>query len=139
MHKPAQVELQLDRPQLSYSEILGLIITRGSPAHYHRRQLNLTKKGPTMVNITFFFSIVHTCKILRWLEINNYLVYKIFDQWTNNIQLIRNSAYMLRTIKFVIQWHDFEYIKPIKIIKWCNIIKKLHLYMREINSLNKNF
>ena len=32
MHKPAQVELQLDRPQLPYSETLGPIIARGSPA-----------------------------------------------------------------------------------------------------------
>ena len=46
MHKPAQVELQLDRPQLPYSEILGPIIAGGSPAHYHKRQHNPTKKGP---------------------------------------------------------------------------------------------
>ena len=46
MHKPAQIELQLDRPQLPYSEILGPIIAGGSPAHYRRRQPNLTKKGP---------------------------------------------------------------------------------------------
>ena len=46
MHKPAQVELQLDQPQLLYSEILGPIIAGGSPAHYRRRQPNPTKKGP---------------------------------------------------------------------------------------------
>ena len=46
MHKPAQIELQLDRPQLPYSEILGPIIARGSPAHYRGRQPNPTKKGP---------------------------------------------------------------------------------------------
>ena len=46
MHKPAQVELQLDRPQLPYSEILGPIIAGGSPTHYRRRQPNPTKKGP---------------------------------------------------------------------------------------------
>ena len=46
MHKPAQVELQLDRPQLPYSEILGPIIVGGSPAHYRWRQPNPTKKGP---------------------------------------------------------------------------------------------
>ena len=44
MHKPAQVELQLDRPQLPYSKILGP--TGGSPAHYRRRQPNPTRKGP---------------------------------------------------------------------------------------------
>ena len=41
MHKPAQVELQLDRPQLPYSEILGPIIAGGSPI--------LPKKAPTTV------------------------------------------------------------------------------------------
>ena len=46
MHKSAQVELQLDRSQLPYSEILGPIIAGGSPAHYRRRQPNPTKKGP---------------------------------------------------------------------------------------------
>ena len=46
MHKLAQVELQLDRPQLPYSETLGSIIAGGSPAHYRRRQPNPTKKGP---------------------------------------------------------------------------------------------
>ena len=46
MHKSAQVELQLDRPQLPYSEILGPIIAGGSPAHYCRKQPNPTKKGP---------------------------------------------------------------------------------------------
>ena len=46
MHKPAQVELQLDRPQLLYLEILGPIIAGGSSAHYRRRQPNPTKKGP---------------------------------------------------------------------------------------------
>ena len=45
-HKPDQVELQLDRSQLPYSEILWPIIAGGSPAHYRRRQPNLTKKGP---------------------------------------------------------------------------------------------
>ena len=45
VHKSAQVELQLDRPQLPYSEILGPIIAGGSPTHYRRRQLNPTKKG----------------------------------------------------------------------------------------------
>ena len=46
MHKPAQIELQLDWSQLPYSEILGHIIAGGSPAHYRRRQPNPTKKGP---------------------------------------------------------------------------------------------
>ena len=46
MHKPAQVELQLDQPQLPYSEIIGPIIAGGSPTHYRRRQSNPTKKGP---------------------------------------------------------------------------------------------
>ena len=46
MHKPAQVELQLDRPQLPYSEILGPITVGGSPARYRRRQPNPTRKGP---------------------------------------------------------------------------------------------
>ena len=46
MHKPAQVELQLDRPQLPYSETLGPIIAGGSPARYCRRQPNPTRKGP---------------------------------------------------------------------------------------------
>ena len=46
MHKPDQIELQLDRPQLPYSEILGPIIAGGSPAHYRRRQPNPTKKDP---------------------------------------------------------------------------------------------
>ena len=39
MHKPAQVELQLDRPQLPYSETLGPIIAEGSPI--------LPEKAPT--------------------------------------------------------------------------------------------
>ena len=51
MHKPVQVELQLDRPQLSYSETLGPIIAGGSPTHYRRRQPNPTRKGPH----TYFF------------------------------------------------------------------------------------
>ena len=46
MHKPAQVELQLDRPLLPYSETLGPIIAGGSPTHYRRRQPNPTRKGP---------------------------------------------------------------------------------------------
>ena len=46
MHKPAQVELQLDRPQLPYSETLGPIVAGGSPAHCRRRQPNPTRKGP---------------------------------------------------------------------------------------------
>ena len=46
MHKPAQVELQLDRSQLPCSETLGSTIAGGSPAHYRRRQPNPTRKGP---------------------------------------------------------------------------------------------
>ena len=46
MHKPAQVELQLDWPQLPYSETLGPTIAGGSSARYRRRQPNPTKKGP---------------------------------------------------------------------------------------------
>ena len=46
MYKPAQVELQLDRPQLPYSETLGPTIAGGSPAHYRRRQPNPIRKGP---------------------------------------------------------------------------------------------
>ena len=46
MHKLAQVELQLDRPQLPYLEILGPIVAGGTPAHYRRRQPNPTKKRP---------------------------------------------------------------------------------------------
>ena len=41
MHKLAQVELQLDRPQLPYSEILGPITIGGSPTQY-----TIHKKGP---------------------------------------------------------------------------------------------
>ena len=40
MHKPAQVELQLDRPQLPYSETLGPIIAGGIPI--------LPEKAPTL-------------------------------------------------------------------------------------------
>ena len=46
MHKPAQVELQLDRPQLPYSEILGPVTAGGSPARYRRRQPNPIRKDP---------------------------------------------------------------------------------------------
>ena len=46
MHKLAQVELQLDRPQLPYSETLWPTIAGGSPACYHRRQPNPIRKGP---------------------------------------------------------------------------------------------
>ena len=46
MHKPAQVELQLDRPQLPYSETLGPTTAEGSPACYRRRQPNPIRKGP---------------------------------------------------------------------------------------------
>ena len=46
MHKPDQVELQLDRPQLLYSETLGPITAGGSPARYRRKQPNPAKKGP---------------------------------------------------------------------------------------------
>ena len=46
MHKPAQVELQLDRPQLPYSETLGPTTAGGSPARYRRRQPNPIRKGP---------------------------------------------------------------------------------------------
>ena len=53
MHKPAQVELQLDRPQLPYSEIFGPITAGGSPAHYRRRQPEpntpYTEKAPTAI------------------------------------------------------------------------------------------
>ena len=51
MHKPAQVELQLDWPQLPYSETLGPITVGGSPAHYRKRQPNIpyTKKAPTLI------------------------------------------------------------------------------------------
>ena len=45
-HKPDQIELQLNRSQLPYSEIPRPIITGGSPAHYRRRQPNPTKKRP---------------------------------------------------------------------------------------------
>ena len=51
MHKLVQVELQLDRLQLPYLEIIGSITTGGSPAHYRRRQPNIsyhTKKAPTL-------------------------------------------------------------------------------------------
>ena len=41
MQKPAQVKLQLDRPQLPYSEILGPITIGGSPTQY-----TIHKKGP---------------------------------------------------------------------------------------------
>ena len=41
MHKPAQVELQLDRPQLPYSETFEPITAGGSPA-----QRTIRKKGP---------------------------------------------------------------------------------------------
>ena len=41
MHKPVQVELQLDWPQLPYSETLGPITAGGSPA-----QRIIRKKGP---------------------------------------------------------------------------------------------
>ena len=46
-----QVELQLDRPQLPYSETLGPITAGGSPAHYRRRQTNTpyTKKAPILI------------------------------------------------------------------------------------------
>ena len=56
MHKPAQVELQLDLPQLPYLEILGLIIAGGSPIHYRRRQPNPTKKRPLQM-----------LKLIKWL------------------------------------------------------------------------
>ena len=52
MRKPAQVELQLDRPQLPYSETLEPITAKGSPAHYRRRQPNIPyskKKAPTVL------------------------------------------------------------------------------------------
>ena len=52
MHKPAQVKLQLDRPQLPYSEILRPIIAEDSLAHYRRRQPNIPyskKKAPTVL------------------------------------------------------------------------------------------
>ena len=56
VHKPAQIELQLDQPQLPYSEILGPIIAGGSPAHYRRMQPNPTKKkGPYSPYILTFF------------------------------------------------------------------------------------
>ena len=41
MYKPAQVELQLDRPQLPYSETFGPIAAGGSLA-----QRTIRKKGP---------------------------------------------------------------------------------------------
>ena len=43
MHKPAQVELQLDRSQLPYSETFGPITAGGSPAQH-----TYTKKAPTL-------------------------------------------------------------------------------------------
>ena len=51
MHKPAQVELQLDRPQLPYSETLGPTIVGGSPARYRRRQPNPIRKGPHTLSV----------------------------------------------------------------------------------------
>ena len=72
MHKPAQVELQLDRPQLPYSETLGPTTAGGSPARYRRRQPNPIRKGP------------HTLKLRGYwvlngftVDINNYLYYLI--------------------------------------------------------------
>ena len=41
MHKPVQVEFQLDRPQLPYSEKSGPITAGGSPA-----QRTIRTKGP---------------------------------------------------------------------------------------------
>ena len=41
VHKPAQVELQLDRPQLPYSETFEPITAGGSPAQH-----TIHKKGP---------------------------------------------------------------------------------------------
>ena len=55
MHKPAQVELQLDRPQLPYLETLGPVIAGGIPAHCRRRQPNPTKKGPHIRMLPSFF------------------------------------------------------------------------------------
>ena len=48
MHKSAQVELQLDWPQLPYSEILGPIIVGGSPIP--------PKKGPLHYFLSYLFS-----------------------------------------------------------------------------------
>ena len=61
VHKPAQVELQLDRPQLPYSETFGPITAGGSPA-----QCTLHKKGP-YTHHNSFSGILHdiSCQYIR--------------------------------------------------------------------------
>ena len=61
MHKPAQVELQLDRSQLPYLETFGPITVGGSPA-----QRTICKKGPYIVQSQ---GLVPRCLDLSSLEI----------------------------------------------------------------------
>ena len=78
VHKPTQVELQLDRPQLPYLEILGPIIAGGSPAHYCRRQPNPTRKGPHKDQF-MLLKLYNEIKILKKTFKTKHVVY-----WMNN-------------------------------------------------------
>ena len=58
VHKPAQVELQLDRPQLPYSEIFGPITAGGSPA-----QCTIHKKRPLQASLALLLTL-HSHELL---------------------------------------------------------------------------
>ena len=90
--------------------------------------------------ITFFYYILHTCKISKWLEINNYLIikylnyiwrifnlkffyakHKLMNQIVNIICLTRHLAYMWRTkriynlkVEFSKYWYNIKIYGMIK-------------------------
>ena len=96
MHKPAQVELQLDRPQLHYSEIFGPITAGGSPTHHRKRQPNTpyTKKAPTP------FKLKKKKKLFQEkLEINLF-------SWFLNFML---KGFLVFVTNLVIIWLNFKF------------------------------
>ena len=87
MHKPVQVELQLDRPQLPYSETVGPIIAGGSPAHYRRRQPNPTRKGPHRGPVWWASSNTHFYILNNFIHILTHFFTHIYIKNTQTILL----------------------------------------------------
>ena len=103
MHKPAQVELQLDRLQLPYSETLGPITAGGSLAHYRRRQPNIsyhTKKAPTTIKkfnkkITYILSFKFSYNNLEKGYEKIIFLKKYLAKNMNGIEILLQDVYTI--------------------------------------------
>ena len=51
---------------------------------------------------------LHACKILRWLEINNYLIYKMFKILLFILQIMQNMNLSIE-YQIILNWHEIWY------------------------------